>query len=105
MEGIDGDDVRVLQAGELLRLREAAGGHFEGHGPVGEVALPRQVDAAEGAAAEVADQLEAGERLAHFRQQRQVVGQPTQQIPSRGCPNCSSGGRECYSERESPQES
>ena len=78
MERIDRDDVGVLESGELLRLGEAAGGHLEGDGPVGEVALVRQIDAAEGAAAQLTDDAEAQELLAHFRERNEALGQPGQ---------------------------
>ena len=61
---IDRDDVRVLEPGQHLRLRDPGAAHLQGHRPVGQLSLGGQEDAGEGAPAQFLDQLEAGDRLA-----------------------------------------
>ena len=62
--GVDGDDVRVLEPGERLRLFRSGPGHFEGHRAVGELAFSGQEDPGERAPAELLDEVEAGDGLA-----------------------------------------
>ena len=58
---VDRHDVRVLEPGQRARLARQLGRDLQGHRPVGQLALGRQVDAAEGPAAQLVDQAEAEE--------------------------------------------
>jgi len=68
VQRVDRHDVRVLQAGQLLRLGHDLRGHLQRHQPVGQFPLPGQVDAAEGALAQFGQQVKAEERSAHLGQ-------------------------------------
>ena len=67
---VDRHDVRVLEPRQGPRLARQLGRDLQRHGPVGQVALGRQVDAAERPAAQLVDQAEAEELVAGPRQAR-----------------------------------
>jgi hypothetical protein len=58
----------MLELGQRLRLAEQLGGDLQRHGAIGQVALPRQVDAAERPPAQLADQPESGEVRPRLRE-------------------------------------
>jgi hypothetical protein len=65
VNGIDRDNVGVLQAGQPLRFAVVALGYFQGHQASAQVALRREEHTAEGAAAQFADQFEVEQRVAN----------------------------------------
>src|SRR5579872_735370 len=63
VNGVDGNDVRVLKPGECSRLAGQVGGYFQGDKSIGEVALPSEVDTAKRSSTEDRNQLEAREPI------------------------------------------
>ena len=60
---VNGDDVRVLEQGERMRLTRAMTRNLEGHRPIGQVTLLGEKDPRHAPPAQLFDQLEAGNRL------------------------------------------
>ena len=75
MHRVNRHDVGVLQLGQSLRLAQNVGRNLQGHVARGQVALLGQVDAAEGAAAELCQQPEAEEIGSGQRHLSQGFGQ------------------------------
>ena len=61
---MNGDDVRMLEQGESLRLARAMTRNLEGHRPIGEVVLVGEKDPRHAPAAQLLDQPKANDRLA-----------------------------------------
>jgi hypothetical protein len=68
--------VGVQQLGQGVRLAAEVGGDLEGDGAVGELPLAGQEDGAEGAAAKLLNEAEAGEGVADLGQRLQAALQP-----------------------------
>ena len=64
---VDGDDVRVLEPGQGLRLARAGARDLHRHRPVGQLPLLGAEDPGERAPAQLLDQAEPGDRLARPR--------------------------------------
>ena len=65
----------MLEPGQHLRLAGELGRDLQRHGAVGQVALAGEVDPAECPPAQLADQPEAQELVAHLGHRRQAEGQ------------------------------
>jgi hypothetical protein len=85
MHGVDGHDVRVLEAAERLGLDRAARGNLNGDQPPAQANLTGQEYPRKGAAAQFFEQLEAEELVVWLRPIRRLlillrnVGGPTKE--------------------------
>ncbi len=70
VDGVDGDDVGVLQLRQRLRFRSLRGGALDDDPPTGQVALLGQEDAGEGAAPQLLAEAEVEDLVARLGQRR-----------------------------------
>src|SRR5262249_16104234 len=73
VSGVDGDDIRVLQLGQGLRLASLGRGALDDHATASQVRLLSQEDACEGAASKVPTEAKV-EALIARRVQHRAVG-------------------------------
>ena len=80
MDRVDRHDVGVLQLGERPRFAEQLGDDLQHHEAVGQLALPGQIDAAEGAPTQLGEQAKAEELAPDPGHRRHGPGQPSRDV-------------------------